>query len=106
MHFADKIESKHLAFAMKKTKMDVTIAIGSFLFNQNDYTRQEEGKRKMAENMPKEKVQELKEMIQEKKPDEPIDKVLVNFCSRHAVSMKTCKKYYDRMVEKGEVKKE
>jgi len=56
--------------------------------------------------MPKEKVQELKEMIQEKKPDEPVEKVLVNFCSRHAVSMKTCKKYYDRMVEKGEVKKE
>jgi hypothetical protein len=60
----------------------------------------------MAENMPKEKVKELKEMIQEKKPDEPVEKVLVNFCSRHAVSMKTCKKYYDRMVEKGEVKKE
>ena len=56
--------------------------------------------------MPKEKVQELKEMIQEKKPEEPVEKVLVNFCSRHAVSMKTCKKYYDRMVEKGEVKKE
>ncbi len=60
----------------------------------------------MAETMPKEKIRELKEMIQEKKPDEPVEKVLVNFCSRHAVSMKTCKKYYDRMVEKGEVSKE
>jgi|SRR3990172_11755794 len=72
----------------------------------NTITQGKEEERRMAENMPKEKVQELKEMIQEKKPDEPIDKVLVNFCSRHAVSMKTCKKYYDRMVEKGEVKKE
>ncbi len=56
--------------------------------------------------MPKEKVKELKTMIHEKKSDKPIEKVLVDFCSRHAVSMNTCKKYYDRMVEKGEVKKE
>lgn len=60
----------------------------------------------MAEKMPPEKIKELKEMIQEKKPDEPVEKVLVNFCSRHAVSMKTCRKYYERMVEKGEVRKE
>jgi len=58
----------------------------------------------MAEKMPKEKIQELKEMIHEKAPSEPVEKVLVNFCSRHAVSMETCKKYYDRMVEKGEIK--
>jgi len=58
----------------------------------------------MAEKMPKEKIRELKEMLQEKAPGEPADKVLANFCSRHAVSMKTCKKYYDRMVEKGEIK--
>jgi len=56
--------------------------------------------------MPKEKVKELKTMIQEKKPDEPVEKVLVNFCSRHAVSMEACKKYYDRMVERGEIKQE
>ena len=60
----------------------------------------------MAENMPKEKIQELKEMIHEKNPDEPVEKVLVDFCSRHGVSMEACRKYYDRMVEKGEVKKE
>ena len=60
----------------------------------------------MAEKMPKEKVQELKEMIQEKAPSEPVEKVLVKFCSRHAVSMETCKKYYDRMVDKGEIKEE
>jgi hypothetical protein len=58
----------------------------------------------MAEKMAKEKVEELKGMIQEKEPGEPVEKVLVNFCSRHAVSMETCKKYYDRMVAKGEIK--
>lgn len=60
----------------------------------------------MAEKMPKEKVQELKQMIQERAPSEQVEKVLVNFCSRHAVSMETCKKYYDRMVDKGEIKEE
>jgi len=60
----------------------------------------------MAEKMPKRKIQELKEMIQEKKPDETVEKVLVNFCSRHAVSMKTCKKYYDHMLKNGEINEE
>jgi len=48
----------------------------------------------------------LKEMIKDKTPDQPVEKVLVNFCERHAVSLKTCRKYYERLVEKGEVKKE
>ncbi len=58
----------------------------------------------MAERMPREKVQELKDMISKKNSSEPVEKVLVNFCSRHAVSMETCKKYYDLMVKKGEIK--
>jgi hypothetical protein len=61
---------------------------------------------KIAEKMPKEKIQELKDMIKEKKPEEPVEKVLVNFCERHAVSLKTCRKYYEHLVEKGEVEKE
>jgi hypothetical protein len=59
---------------------------------------------KIAEKMPKEKIQELKQMLKEKKPDEPVEKVLVNFCERHAVTLGTCRKYYERLVEKGEVK--
>jgi hypothetical protein len=61
--------------------------------------------------MPKEMVKgekhylnELKEMIQEK-PSEPVGKVLANFCQRHGVSMDQCKVYYDKLVEKGELKK-
>ena len=61
---------------------------------------------KKAGKMPKEEIQELKEMIKEKTPDEPVEKVLVNFCERHAVSLKTCRKYYERLVEEGEVEKE
>jgi hypothetical protein len=59
---------------------------------------------KVAEKMPKEKIDELKQMLKEKKPDEPIEKVLVNFCERHAVTLGTCRKYYERLVENGEVK--
>ncbi len=61
---------------------------------------------KIAERMPKEKIQELKEMIQQKPKSEPVEKVLVDFCERHAVTLGTCRKYYERLVEKGEVKKE
>ena len=60
----------------------------------------------MAEKMPKEKIQELKEMIKEKEPGEPVEKVLVKFCERHVVSLNACRRYYERMVEKGEVKGE
>ena len=59
---------------------------------------------KIAEKMPKEKIQELKLMLKEKKPHEPIEKVLVNFCERHAVTLGTCRKYYERLMEKGEIK--
>ena len=61
---------------------------------------------KIAERMPKEKIKELKEMIEEKPPEEPVEKVLNKFCERHAVTLGTCRKYYKRLVEKGEVKKE
>jgi hypothetical protein len=61
---------------------------------------------KIAERMPKEKIQELKRMVQEKPRDEPVEKVLVDFCERHAVTMGTCRKYYKLLVAKGEVKKE
>ena len=61
---------------------------------------------KIAERMPKEKIKELKEMIEEKPIEEPVEKVLVKFCERHAVTLGTCRKYYQRLVEKGEVKNE
>jgi hypothetical protein len=61
-------------------------------------------KAKMTEKMDKHHIEELKEMIQEKEPKEPVEKVLVKFCERHAVSLDTCRKYYERLVAEGKVK--
>jgi hypothetical protein len=58
----------------------------------------------MDEKMDKHHIQELKEMIQEKEPKEPIEEVLVKFCERHAVSLDKCRKHYERLVAEGEVK--
>lgn len=60
---------------------------------------------KIAEKMPKEKIQELKEMIDERQPDESVEKILVKFCERHALTMGTCRKYYELMLEEGELNK-
>jgi hypothetical protein len=60
----------------------------------------------MSEKMDKQHIKELKEMVQEKKPKEPVEKVLVKFCERHGVSLDTCRIYYKRLVKSGEVKEE
>ncbi|MCW4008300.1 MAG: hypothetical protein NWF09_06425 [Candidatus Bathyarchaeota archaeon] len=57
----------------------------------------------MSKKGDKHHIEELKEMIQEKKPDEPVEKVLVKFCERHGVSMDTCRVYYKRLVKEGKV---
>jgi predicted transcriptional regulator len=61
-------------------------------------------KRKMGEKMDKQHIEELKAMIQEKKTEESVEKVLVKFCTRHGVSLDTCRIHYNRLVEKGEIK--
>lgn len=58
----------------------------------------------MTEKKDKQHIKELMEMIQEKKTKEPVEKVLVKFCERHAVSLDTCKKYYDQLVAESKVK--
>jgi len=58
----------------------------------------------MSEKMDKQHIKELKRMVQEKKPKEPVEKVLVKFCARHGVSLDTCRIHYRRLVEKGEIK--
>lgn len=57
----------------------------------------------MSEENDKQHLAELKEMILEKKPKEPVEKVLTTFCARHGVSLDTCRVYYNRLLEKGEV---
>jgi hypothetical protein len=58
----------------------------------------------MSDKIDKHLIQELKERIKEKKPDEPVEKILTVFCERTGVSMNTCRVYYKRLVEKGEIK--
>ncbi len=57
----------------------------------------------MSDIIDKHKVQELKEMIKQKKPGEPAEKVLAIFCERHAISIATCLKLYNQLVERGEI---
>jgi hypothetical protein len=54
----------------------------------------------MPDKMDKEHIQELKEMVKEKKPGEPVEEILVKFCERHAVSLETCRLHYDRLLNK------
>jgi hypothetical protein len=64
-----------------------------------------QGEMQMSDKMDKQhKIQELKEMIQEKEPNEPVEQVLATFCERHGLSLATCRIYYNRLVEKGEIK--
>ena len=58
----------------------------------------------MPEEMDKQHIKELKQMIQDKKTEEPVENVLVKFCARHGVSLDTCQIHYRRLVEKGEIK--
>jgi len=58
----------------------------------------------MSDKIDKHLIQELKERVKEKKPDEPVEKILTVFCERTGVSMNTCRVYYKRLVEKGEIK--
>jgi len=60
----------------------------------------------MSEELDKQHVGELKRMLQEKKPMEPVEKALVKFCARHGVSLDACRVHYNRLVEKGEIKEE
>lgn len=50
------------------------------------------------------KIQELKDMIKNRKPGEPVEEVLTIYCQRHGISMDTCRVYYDQLVKKGEIK--
>ncbi len=58
----------------------------------------------MSDKLDKHKIEELKEMIKDKDPDEPMEKLLAAFCERHGVSLGICRYYYNLLVEKGEIK--
>jgi len=47
---------------------------------------------------------DLKEMIAQRKPGQPIEEVLAIFCQRYGLTMDACRNYYDELVQKGEIK--
>ena len=58
----------------------------------------------MGTEMDKQHIAELKEMVQEKKPTEPVEYVLIKFCERHGLSLETCRIHYNSLVKKGKIK--
>ena len=55
-------------------------------------------------NDKKHTIQELKEMIKERKPNESVEEVLSVFCQRHGMSIDTCQTYYKQLIKKGRIK--
>lgn len=58
----------------------------------------------MSDKLDKHKIQELREMVKEKAPDQPVEKVLGVFCERHGLTSGTCRYYYNLLVENGDIK--
>jgi hypothetical protein len=88
---------------METGKVEAEVFCETKTHNQHNAHKYRGRQNKMSKKMDKEHIQELKEMVQEKKPGEPVEKVLVKFCERHGVSLEACRVQYNRLVEKGEV---
>jgi hypothetical protein len=58
----------------------------------------------MSDKIQNEHMQELREMVKDKKPSEPVDEVIAVFCQRHGISMDTCRLYYNQLVKEGKIK--
>jgi hypothetical protein len=58
----------------------------------------------MSSKVEKNKLLELKQMVKDKPKEEPTEEVLAVFCQRHGLSLETCRYYYNRLVESGEIK--
>ena len=58
----------------------------------------------MSDKLDKHKIQELREMVKQKKPEDAVEKVLAVFCERHSLTMGTCRYYYNVLVKDGDIK--
>ena len=58
----------------------------------------------MKTKKEQEEMRKLKEMIQEKPGDETVEQILVKFCARSGVSLEECRRYYNHLVNSGEIK--
>lgn len=58
----------------------------------------------MSDKQDKHNLDLLREMVKERKPDESPEEVLSMFCQRQGLSMDTCRDYYKKLVQKGDIK--
>jgi predicted solute-binding protein len=58
----------------------------------------------MSDKRDKHDLDLLKEMVRERKRGEPIEEVLSVFCQRQGLSMDTCRAYFKKLVDSGEIK--
>ncbi len=58
----------------------------------------------MSDTQDKHNLDLLREMVKEKKPRESTEEVLSVFCQRQGLSMETCRVYYKKLIEKGDIK--
>ncbi len=58
----------------------------------------------MSDKRDKHNLDLLREMVKERKPGESAEEVLSVFCQRQGLPMDTCRVYYKKLVDKGEIK--
>lgn len=59
----------------------------------------------MGENFDKKhKIQELTDMLNDRKPNESVEEVLVTYCQRHGISLDDCRNYYNQLAKEGKIK--
>ncbi len=58
----------------------------------------------MSDKLDKHKIEELRQMIIDKDPKQPIEELLTIFCERHGLTSGTCRYYYNILVENGDIK--
>ena len=58
----------------------------------------------MSDKLDKHKIEELRQMVKDKDPKQPVEELLAVFCERHGLTSGTCRYYYNILVENGDIK--
>jgi hypothetical protein len=58
----------------------------------------------MPQKIDKHLIDELKEKVKTKNPNDPVEKTLAMFCSKTGLSLETCNIYYNQLVKDGTIK--
>jgi hypothetical protein len=58
----------------------------------------------MSQKVDKDMLDELKQNLKDKKPDQPADKIIAVFCQKTGLTMDECRVYYKKLVKDGNIK--